>query len=533
MTQRPNILLVVVDCARSDKWIGPNRHTHTPVIDRLAAQSAVLPTTITEKSCTTPSFSTLLTGQYSPRHGVHLVWGYRLPESVPMLTEAFARIGYHTYAEASGPLLPEMGLARGFEHYAYRAPCDHLHTAWGDQFVEKLRTGGYRAPWLIMLHIWELHPHRLVQPEFDNPNSGRDEYERAISSLDAQLERVFAAAGDDSVIVFTGDHGEKTRFEEYRPDTAVDYARKLLRVDEAEGMAPFQIAGWAGPSVLQQLYGRCAPGLRDVNLRTPAARPRYTRWARLRDRLRLLRLTPMVFLTDLLSLGAPLKLTRMLERRGLLDPNRSRRKVERFADALGEQRLREMHLRMWINSYKHNYEEGHMVHVYDFLVRVPLLIRWPGRLRAGVFDRMVRQPDIVPTLLDLLGVEDDALADIEGRSLRPLLDGEAWAPAPAFLSVSGCPRDIELHGVRTETHKFTFGPHNDELPVELYDLRSDPGETRNVAAEHADVCAELRALAERFAQADGAGAIDAMELSADDQQRVERHLQELGYLPEQ
>ena len=530
MEQRPNILLIVVDCARSDKWLGPDRTTRTPNVDRLAVEAAVLPTTITEKSCTTPSFSTLLTGQYSPRHGVHLVWGYRLPESVPMLTEAFARAGYHTYAEVSGPLLPEMGLARGFEHYAYRAPCDHLHTPWGDQFVERLRSGHYRGPWLIMLHVWELHPHRYVGGDFEIEQAGRDEYERAVSSLDAQLERVFAAAGDDCLIVFTGDHGEKTRFEQYRDGTAVDYARKLLRVDDADGMAPFQVAGWAGPSVLQQLYGRCAPGLRDVNLRAPVARPQYGRWARLRDRLRLLRLTPMVLLTDLLSLGVPLKLTRMLERRGLLDPNRARRKVDRFADALGDERLRDMHLRMWINSYKHNYEEGHMVHVYDFLVRVPLIIRWPARLRPGVYERMVRQPDILPTLLDLLGIEDDVLGDVEGTSVRPLLDGESWTPRPAFVSVSGCPRDIEIHGVRTETHKFTYGPHNGELPVELYDLRADPGETRNIAGEQAGHCAELRAMAEEFANAGGATKIDAMKLDAADQQRVERHLQELGYL---
>jgi len=523
----PNILLVVVDCARADKWLGDGRRVQTPNFDRFAAGAVRLPTTIVEKPCTTPSFSTLLTGQYSPRHGVHLVWGYRLPESVPMLTESFAQRGYNTYAEATGPLLPEMGLARGFTSYEYRAPCDLLHTAWGERFFRRLRSGHYKAPWFVMLHLWELHPHRYVAPECDRDEFGADAYERAISSLDRQLPALLAAAGDDAVVVFTGDHGEKTRDETYRPGTAVDYARRLLRIDEAAGMSPFSVAGWAGPSVLQELYGRCAPLMRDVKLREAA--PRFGLWSRLGDRLRLLRLTPFVFLHDLLSLGAPLRLTNMLKRRGLLDPRRSREKVARVTGDAPAEKLLDMHMRMWTNSYKHNYEEGHMIHVYDFLVRVPLVIRWPARLGAPrTIDRMVRQPDIVPTLLAALGAPPAHATD--GRSFLPLLEGAPWTPAPAYVSVTGLPADLELHGVRTETHKYTYGPENDELPAELYDLRSDPGETRNLAAEDPATCAALRAAVEELRAGSGQTAIDAMSLSENDQARVERHLQQLGYL---
>ena len=530
MSERPNILVIVADCARSDHWLGAQRSTVTPNLDRLAAQGVALPTTITEKSCTTPSFSTLLTGEYSPRHGVHLVWGYRLPESVPMLTETLAQHGYHTYAEVSGPLLPEMGLARGFEQYEYRAPCDHLHTAWGDRFVERLRTGHYRGPWMILLHVWELHPHRVVDERCDTDQFGRDGYERSISSLDRQLERVFAAAGDNTLIAFTGDHGEKTEREEYRPGTAVDYARKLLRIDDAEGMAPFQIAGWAGPSVLQQLYGKCTPLMRSVRLRDAQRKPEFGRWARLRDRLRLLRLTPWVFVTDLLALGAPLKLTRMLERRGLLDSTRSAKKVDRLAQSVGSKKLLDMHMRMWTNSYKNNMREGHMIHVYDFLVRIPLVLHWPGRLPAGKrIERMVRQPDILPTILDIVGIDRDALPAIEGRSFRALIDDKPWTSRPAFVSVSGCPADLEIRGVRTEESKYTYGPENDELPVELYDLHVDPGETSNLASHDPQRCAELRALADSFVDTTAA-AIDEVALDADDQRRVEKHLQQLGYL---
>lgn len=530
-SQQPNILLVVTDCARSDRWLGSGRSTRTPNLDRLAAAGVSFPTTITEKACTTPSFATLLTGLYSPRHGVHLVWGYRLPEQVPMLTDVLRRRGYHTYAEASGPLLPEMGLDRGFEQYTYRAPCDGLHTAWGDRFVEQIRNGHYRSPWFIMLHLWELHPGRRVAPECDSAEYGAGEYERAVSSLDAQLGRVLAALPDDTLTVFTGDHGEKTRAETYREGTAVAYSRKLLGIDESEGMVPSGVAQWAGPSVLQELYGQCTPLMRNVRLREARQRPRFGLWTRMRDRLRLLRLTPMVFVQDLLALGTPLKLTRMLERRGLLDPDRARRKVARLTRAVGSDRLLDMHMRMWTNSYKQNIAEGHMIHVYDFLVKVPLVLHWPDHLAPGVaHSRMVRQPDILPTVLDLLGVEREEYGRTDGRSFKALIDDASWEPEPAFVSVSGTPADLEIRGVRTEGYKYTFGPENDELPQELYDLRSDPGETQNLAAEHPQRCQELRAVANRFVPDDGESPLEEVALTAEDQRRVEKHLQELGYI---
>lgn len=232
MTARPNILLIVVDCGRADRWLGPHRIARTPAIDALAARGVVFPTAVVETPCTTPSFTNLLTARFSPRHGVQRVWGDRLANDVPMLTRTLADAGYHTCAEVTGPLLPEIGLARGFDEYRYRAPCDYLHTDWGTQLCERLRSG-YRRPWFVLLHLWELHPPRQILPGFDTPDFGATAYDRAVSSLDAQLARVLAAAGDDTLVVFTADHGEKLADEPYRPGTAVAYARERLGIDDA------------------------------------------------------------------------------------------------------------------------------------------------------------------------------------------------------------------------------------------------------------------------------------------------------------
>jgi arylsulfatase A-like enzyme len=527
----PNILLVVVDCGRSDRWVGAGRSSVTPNVDRLGREGVVFPTTIVEESCTTPSFTTLLTGLYSPRHGVYFVWGYRLADNVRMLTEVLAEHGYHTYAEVSGPLLPEMGLERGFESYEYRAPCDYLHTAWGDRLVERLRSGHYRRPWFMMLHLWEVHFPRQIAPEHNNAEHGAEEYDRAVSSLDAQLGRLFEAAGENTLIAFTGDHGERSGAETFREGTAVSYARKLLRVDEAEGMPLFKAAYWTGPSVLQQLYSQVTPLVKDIPLRDMQRAYTAGRWARFRDRLRLLRLMPRIPLYELLSLGTPLKLTSMIKRRGLLDETRARGKVERFVRSLGQEKLIQMHMRMWINCYKKSMREGHGIHLYDFLVRVPLVLRWPEGLPAGaVHNRMIRQPDILPTILDAIGIDRERIGDVDGRSVRPLIEGRPWEPLPAYVSLPGLPADLELRGVRTERYKYTFGPKNPELPQELYDLVADPGETNNLADKEPARCAELREIANNLVPGEGHVPVEQITVDVEQQQRIETRLRDLGYI---
>ncbi len=523
----PNILLIVADCGRADRWLDPKL---APNVAKLRERGVAFSHAIVEKACTSPSFSSLLTGLFSPRHGVHNVWGDQLPDSIRLLTSTLAAAGYHCVAEVTGPLLPEIGLARGFEQYHYRVPAEYLSTSWGDTLVARLRNE-LRAPWFMMLHLWELHHPRQTGAATSETNQPGD-YDRSVKFLDGQLARVFEAAGD-ALILFTGDHGEKLAEEQYRPGTAVAYAREVLKIDEADGILPGEVAGIAGPSVLAQFYGVAAPLLRDVSLEDLAARPPRGRFQQWLDRARLLALVPFLTLRDLFALRDPAQQTEMIHRRGLLDQDRSRHKVDRLTSLMGRDRLLDMHMRMWLNSYKHNLVEGHMLHVYDFLVRVPLVIAPP---RSGVafalptgttIDRMIRQVDFLPTILDLAGVQPPE--DTDGHSLRPALTGAPWTPELAYLSVSGLPRDLELRGVRTETHKLTFGPHNARLPVELYDLVADPGETQNIADSRPDLCAELRAVADAIAP-NAAEQSKTVAVSAEDQARIEQQLRDLGYI---
>jgi arylsulfatase A-like enzyme len=136
---------------------------------------------------------------------------------------------------------------------------------------------------------------------------------------------------------------------------------------------------------------------------------------------------------------------------------------------------------------------GHGLHLYEEAVRVPLVFRWPGSLPAGArVSGPVEHVDLVPTVLDLLGVPHGA-EGIEGRTLAAALRGETGTAGrdprrAVFLErrLYDTERVGDFHvkgekfAVRAGPWKYIEAP--EEQTRELYDLASDPGETRDLFA---------------------------------------------------
>ena len=402
----PNVLFLLVDCMRADALGG--RGVPTPRLDALAARGVRCTQAIASASSTTPCVATMLTGLYSPRHGVRSIGAHRLRADVATLPSTLAAAGYYTVAELTGPLGPESGLDRGFAEYHVRPASAYLSDAWGTELIARLRARAWPQPWFLFLHLWELHSPRKVLPAFRARRYGTIRYDRALASLDATLAPLLDALPDDTIVVLHGDHGE----------------------------------------------------------RLVASTLAY-RWYRLRR--------------DLLGAGRTAKL------------------------------------------------EGHETDVYEDLVRVALAIRAPGRLPAGGrVDQLVRQVDLMPTILDLVGLP--VPPGLDGTSLVPALrDGRALgleAFLEAFGRVRGTARDKRA-GWRTERWKYVAAPNAPERPEELYDLAADPRERRNVAASEPARVADFRARV-AAAEATAVGGEDA--LSADEEAAVEQRLRDLGYI---
>ena len=206
---QPNILFLLIDCLRADAILGSDRGAQTPTLDRLVRNGVACTQAVSSASSTTPCVASLLTGTYSFVHGIRSIFGLKMNATVTSLTEVLQTHGYQTVAEVSGPLFPETGLPRGFDAYHFREGSAYLSTSWGTDFRRRLQSQEFRQPWFLFLHLWELHHHRHILPAYSGREYGRNRYERALSSLDAELAPLLAVLPQNTLIVIHGDHGER------------------------------------------------------------------------------------------------------------------------------------------------------------------------------------------------------------------------------------------------------------------------------------------------------------------------------------
>ena len=139
-------------------------------------------------------------------------------------------------------------------------------------------------------------------------------------------------------------------------------------------------------------------------------------------------------------------------------------------------------------------------------VRVPTLAWWPGRVPAGsVNDAVAATIDLLPTFVALAGGTVPATPVIDGRDITPILMGQSKESAREahyyFAS-------YDLQAVRQGRWKLALSPQPEGMGkqaaktaagLRLYDLDAEIGERTDVAAQHPEVVAKLKALADKMA----------------------------------
>ncbi|MCB0064083.1 MAG: sulfatase-like hydrolase/transferase, partial [Caldilineaceae bacterium] len=130
--------------------------------------------------------------------------------------------------------------------------------------------------------------------------------------------------------------------------------------------------------------------------------------------------------------------------------------------------------------------------MYDNVLYVPLIIRYPGKVPAGKrISGYTQHKDLVPTILELAGIEK--ALEMEGRSLMPMINGEVASHESEFY-ITECTW-MRKHGWRTPQWKLMIALEPDfhfKPEIELYNLIEDPEENNNLADSQPGVVAMLR-----------------------------------------
>jgi arylsulfatase A-like enzyme len=458
---RPSVVLVSIDTLRADH-VGAHgyRRDTTPALDRLARDGTRFAQALSVAPWTLPAHSALLASRWPGE-----LAGYRVA-GTPTLATLLHDAGYRTVAFTGGYLMARDLFGDGFDLYH-----DDLEDAWrlglSPVFLrgalvsrQGLRRLGLRLDLLNPLNGWRLAASAWGGAIGDYRGPGASARAAARWLRDHGRERPF--------LLFFHTFGVHDYFRNVAPDRA---------------RAGAWLPGYRGPLAGNNLdYGQRLPGGDDlaflVALYDGAVRSTDDAVGELLDALRAAGLEDRTLVVVTSDHGEG------------LEPERDR---------------------TW-----------HRRRLHDDLLRVPLLVRFPGRVPAGrVVHEQVSLVDVLPTLLDLLGL--DPAPGARGRSLRPLLAGPpsgSIGPVPAFADTAEPAERWQAVAVRTSDFKLirkTAGGG------ELYRLGDDPGETRNLLATAGPELGPLDRLLDGFrARLDGGGAdVDAA---------TRERMRSLGYL---
>jgi len=177
---------------------------------------------------------------------------------------------------------------------------------------------------------------------------------------------------------------------------------------------------------------------------------------------------------------------------------------------------------------KYHIEHGHGSSIYDPLVKVPLILYNRELIEPGESQTQIRQIDIFPTVLDMIGIKNPS--DITGKSLVPIMRGKDSTHRDAYMEAMGKSipdRKDWLAGLRVDNgYKFIYSPFRKDFEDELYDLKNDPIERKNIATENPKLINDLKKRINEIKRTERIGE----KLDPEDQKVLLERLKDLGYV---
>ena len=479
--RRPNIVFVFSD-DHAVQSIGAygSRINRTPRIDQLAAEGAILLNSFCGNSICAPSRATVLTGKHSHANGKRTNMDRFDPKQVtfPKLLRA---AGYQTALIGKWHLRED---PQGFDYWeVLRGQGNYYNPDFRTKDGSQRRTGyatdlttDLAIKWLenrdpkkpFVLMCQHKAPHRTWAPAprhlgmFD----GKDVPEPATLRDDWSGRSALLAKNEMSIRdYFYWDYDLKI------PDSGMpDPFDRHLKSPETRRMTPEQRQRWDAAYAKENAAFLANPPRGDALLRW-----KYQR-----------------YIKDYLSTVAA------------VDEN-----VGRLLDWVDAKGLKDDTIFVYASDQgfylgEHGWYDKRWM--FEESLRMPLLVRWPERIRPGTrVEGMVQNIDYAPTFLEAAGVEIPEA--MHGRSMVPLLTGRPtpWRDQVWYAYYEEGEHAVPRHeGVRTRRHKLMYLPGTKEW--QLFDLETDPHELRSVHADaaYADVLSEMKGRLRRAREQYGA-----------------------------
>ncbi len=512
--QRPDILFIVLDTQRVDRLscYGYPRPT-TPNLDAFAAQATRYERAIAPAQWTIPSHASMFTGVYPSEHTMTQSYSV-MPETLTTLAERLQAGGYFTAGFCNNPLVGVInnGLRRGFQSFlnysgllTSRPNQAGVTSGWIGRYRQwfkrhlsqvmiQIQDAFARSDWLLALSFTP-----LMVPLWQTALSFKGNTAKSLEDAARLLRDRPTPHPGQPIFAFVNLMG--THMPYHPPRAYIEqFAPQVLRDREARNFLQRfnnDVYGWLAPltGALDEQQKQTLDGMYDAEVAYQDA------------------LLGIFF--------------RQLEQDGALE-NTWVIICADHGEHLGEKQLM-----------------GHSLSIYNELVRVPLILRYPGQsaATAQVIEEVVSTRRLFHTVLTGAG-----LATPEERALSLLASGQTATQTDYVFAEAIPPQNVvnlmqkrqpELvrnlacdqprRAVWMGTHKLI---EVGDLAVELYDVETDPQETLNISAILPENVEVLQDCLQAFAgDREGYGAIASSQRAPGfDDPEVQKRLQDLGYL---
>jgi arylsulfatase A-like enzyme len=165
--------------------------------------------------------------------------------------------------------------------------------------------------------------------------------------------------------------------------------------------------------------------------------------------------------------------------------------------------------------------------LFDDLIRVPLIYNGGKLKNPKKISQLVRIIDIFPTILDILEIPNSQ--KIDGRSVKPLMEGKILDDLPAFIESTPYVKlkSNDVMGIRTSKYKYFRDKENSKNRVFLFDLENDPNENNNIAKNSPNIILEMEFILDEILNDSKEKSIDFNE---EETKSIEEELKRLGYM---
>ena len=168
-------------------------------------------------------------------------------------------------------------------------------------------------------------------------------------------------------------------------------------------------------------------------------------------------------------------------------------------------------------------------HLYDELIRIPLIFTGSGIPSSRIISEQVRQVDIFPTIIDILEISG-LQNTVNGQSLAPLFISKSLEETPAYIETgSRDPKKLgNIIGIRTPKYKYLRSRADPAQNISLFDLQNDPLEQNNLAQSELEIVKEMENLLNKIRM--DSITQNLPEFDDEETKKIQEELRKLGYL---